>query len=117
VATCRPAIRKSAQFVLVGNPLIVVAIMGLMGYRKRTSFLAGLTVAQINEFSLILAALGVSLGHIGTETLSIVTKACPWSTAMPPTRPRRSRGPGRFSRSRPALSRGIRTGHSPRTIC
>ena len=32
-------------FVLIGNPLIVLAIMGLMGYRKRTGFLAGLTVA------------------------------------------------------------------------
>jgi Kef-type K+ transport system membrane component KefB/Trk K+ transport system NAD-binding subunit len=60
-------------FVLVGNPLIVLIIMGLMGYRSRTSFLAGLTVAQISEFSLILVALGVSLGHIGGETLGLVT--------------------------------------------
>ncbi len=60
-------------FVLVGNPLIVVIIMGLMGYRRRTGFLAGLTVAQISEFSLILAALGVSLGHIGRDTLSLIT--------------------------------------------
>ena len=30
-------------FVLIGNPLIVMAIMGWMGYRKRTGFLAGLT--------------------------------------------------------------------------
>src|SRR5690606_27173210 len=51
-------------FVLIGNPLIVIAIMGYLGYRKRTGFLAGLTVAQISEFSLILAALGVSLGHL-----------------------------------------------------
>jgi Kef-type K+ transport system membrane component KefB/Trk K+ transport system NAD-binding subunit len=60
-------------FVLMGNPLIVMIIMGLMGYRKRTSFLAGLTVAQISEFSLILAALGLSLGHIGTSTLGLIT--------------------------------------------
>lgn len=60
-------------FVLVGNPLIVMAIMGAMGYRKRTGFLAGLTVAQISEFSLILAALGLSLGHIDRETVGLVT--------------------------------------------
>lgn len=60
-------------FVLIGNPLIVMIIMGAMGYRKRTSFLAGLTVAQISEFSLILASLGVSLGHIGTDTLGLIT--------------------------------------------
>lgn len=47
-------------FVLIGNPLIVLAIMGYMGYRKRTGFLAGLTVAQISEFSLIFMAMGMS---------------------------------------------------------
>jgi Kef-type K+ transport system membrane component KefB len=60
-------------FVLIGNPLIVMVIMGVMGYRKRTGFLAGLTVAQISEFSLILAALGVNLGHIGPDALGLVT--------------------------------------------
>jgi len=60
-------------FVLIGNPLIVMVIMGVMGYRKRTGFLAGLTVAQISEFSLILAALGVSLGHIEKEVVGLVT--------------------------------------------
>jgi Kef-type K+ transport system membrane component KefB len=60
-------------FVLVGNPIIVMVIMGLMGYRRRTSFLAGLTVAQISEFSLILAALGLSLGHIGPDSVGLIT--------------------------------------------
>jgi Kef-type K+ transport system membrane component KefB len=60
-------------FVLIGNPLIVMAIMGFMGYRKRTGFLTGLTVAQISEFSLILAALGLSLGHIDQDTMGLIT--------------------------------------------
>jgi len=60
-------------FVLVGNPLIVLAIMGAMGYRKRTGFLAGLTVAQISEFSLIFMAMGVSLGHVAEGALGLVT--------------------------------------------
>ena len=60
-------------FVLIGNPLIVMIIMGSMGYRKRTSFLAGLTVAQISEFSLILGALGLSLGHIEAEAVGLIT--------------------------------------------
>ena len=62
-----------SAFVLIGNPLIVLAIMGAMGYRKRTGFLAGLTVAQISEFSLIFMAMGVSLGHVGDEALGLVT--------------------------------------------
>lgn len=67
-----PAIILSL-FVLIGNPIIVMIILGMMGYRKRTSFLAGLNVAQISEFSLILAALGLSLGQIDEETLGLIT--------------------------------------------
>ncbi|MCF7846317.1 MAG: cation:proton antiporter, partial [Candidatus Peribacteraceae bacterium] len=46
---------------------------GAMGYKKRTGFLAGLTVAQISEFSLILVALGVKLGHLDPTILSFAT--------------------------------------------
>jgi Kef-type K+ transport system membrane component KefB len=60
-------------FVLVGNPLIVVAIMGAMGYRRRTGLLAGLTVAQISEFSLIFMSMGVALGHVAEPALGLVT--------------------------------------------
>lgn len=60
-------------FVLVGNPLIVLILMGWLGYTKKNSFLCGLTVAQISEFSLILVALGMKVGHIGPRVLSIVT--------------------------------------------
>lgn len=60
-------------FVLIGNPLIVLAIMGALGYRKRTGFLAGLTVAQISEFSLIFIAMGVALGHVEKDALGLVT--------------------------------------------
>jgi predicted Kef-type K+ transport protein len=59
--------------VLIGNPIIVMVIMGVMGYPKRVSFLAGLAVAQISEFSLILVALGFQLGQIENETVGLVT--------------------------------------------
>jgi len=71
-ASIGPAIVLSL-FVLIGNPLIVLAIMGAMGYRKRTGFLAGLTVAQISEFSLIFMAMGVAIGHVAEEALGLVT--------------------------------------------
>jgi len=67
-----PAIILSL-FVLIGNPLIVLAIMCAMGYRKRTGFLAGLTVAQISEFSLIFMAMGVTVGHVTEDALGLVT--------------------------------------------
>ncbi len=67
-----PALVFSA-FVLIGNPIIVMTITGIMGYRKRTGFLSGLTVAQISEFSLILAAMGLAVGHIDEDTLGLIT--------------------------------------------
>jgi Kef-type K+ transport system membrane component KefB len=67
-----PAILLSL-FVLIGNPIIVMVIMGFMGYRSRVSFKAGLAVAQISEFSLILVALGFSLGQVDQSVLSLVT--------------------------------------------
>lgn len=60
-------------FVLLGNPLIVFFLMNLLGYKRRTSFMAGLTVAQISEFSLILIALGFSFGHVNREIISLIT--------------------------------------------
>lgn len=60
-------------FVLIGNPLIVLLIMAWMGYRARTGFLAGLTVAQISEFSLIFMAMGLSLGHVQESAIGLVT--------------------------------------------
>lgn len=62
-----------SAFVLVGNPLIVMAIMGYMGYRKRTGFLAGLTVAQISEFSIVFVAMGITLGHVSVQALGLTT--------------------------------------------
>ncbi len=62
-----------SAFVLIGNPLIVLVIMRFMGYSRRTGFLAGLTVAQISEFSLIFTAMGLSLGHVSDEALGLVT--------------------------------------------
>jgi Kef-type K+ transport system membrane component KefB len=62
-----------STFVLVGNPIIVIILMNLMGYSRKTGFLAGLTVAQISEFSLILAALGFQFGHIPQQIMSLIT--------------------------------------------
>jgi len=73
VAGLWPAILILSLFVLVGNPLIIMLIMKVLHYSKRTGFLSGLTGAQISEFSLILMAMGVSLGHVQSDALSLVT--------------------------------------------
>jgi len=59
--------------VLISKPLILMTLSAIFGYTKRTNFLVGTTLAQISEFSLIVSALGVSVGHIGGEILSTLT--------------------------------------------
>jgi len=60
-------------FILIGNPLIIISIMGLLGFTKRTSFLSGASLAQISEFSFLMIALAVSVGHLEPAILSFVT--------------------------------------------
>ena len=60
-------------FVLIGNPLIVLLLMSFLGYSSKTGFLAGLTVAQISEFGLILAMLGKEAGFLTTQEVSLIT--------------------------------------------
>ncbi len=71
-----PVILLFSFFVLIGNPIIIMGIMGFMRYSKKTSFLAGLTVAQVSEFSLILMLLFADRGYVPASVLSLVTSVC-----------------------------------------
>ncbi len=59
-------------FILIGKPLIVMSLLRSFGYKKRTNFLAGSSLAQISEFSLILILMGFSLGHITQDMMNLV---------------------------------------------
>lgn len=67
-----PKIIILSLFVLIGNPLIVLVLMGILGHKSRTSFQTSVTVAQVSEFSFILMAMGKSLGHITSADLVLV---------------------------------------------
>lgn len=67
-----PAIILSL-FVLTIKPIIVFVLMNVLGYKTRTAFETGINLAQVSEFSLILATLGLSAGHISQQTLSLIT--------------------------------------------
>ena len=60
-------------FVLIGNPLIVMTLMGFFGHSKKTRFKSGLAVAQISVFSLMIVSYGVNEGHLDPDMLSVVT--------------------------------------------
>lgn len=70
--TLVPAFIFSA-FILIGNPLILLAILRLFGYHPRTGFLVGVTMAQISEFSFIVLTAGIGIGLIDVTLLPLAT--------------------------------------------
>ena len=72
VAVLFPALVISAV-ILIGKPFINMILMGILGFKKRTSFLTGINLAQISEFSLIVVFFGQRLGHISTNVVSLIT--------------------------------------------
>ncbi|MBI5389549.1 cation:proton antiporter [Candidatus Woesearchaeota archaeon] len=58
-------------FVLLIKPLLLLLVVAVFGYTKRTSFFTGLSLAQISEFSLIIAAQAFILGQIPQEIFLI----------------------------------------------
>lgn len=68
-----PAAVIFTSLVLIGKPVIVAAIMSAMRYPMRVAVRTGLPTAQISEFSWVLGALGLSLGHITNATVSLIT--------------------------------------------
>lgn len=71
-ALIMPALVLSAC-VLFARPLIIFSIMNILGYRRKLSFETGLSLAQISEFSLILATLALSFNYINAQAMSLIT--------------------------------------------
>ncbi len=73
LAESLPIVLIYSAFILIGNPLIVLLIMTKLGHTRKTAFFAGLTVAQISEFSLIMLGVGANLGQIDHSILALGT--------------------------------------------
>lgn len=72
----RPVLPEALTFsflVLAGSPVIVMTIMGLSRYTKKTSFKTAITGSQISEFSLILVLLGNKVGQLNNQVVTLVT--------------------------------------------
>lgn len=72
VIAIKPAIIFSLLILLV-NPAIVTLVVSFLGYKKRTSFITGITLTQISEFSFIIIALGVKLNILEKNALTLTS--------------------------------------------
>lgn len=62
-----------SSLVLILKPLSIIATLGWLGYSKRVSFMTGINLSQISEFSIILVVLAVTNGLVAQSASTIVT--------------------------------------------
>lgn len=67
-----PLIVIFTLYALILKPLIFSLLLGAFGFRKHTIFQSSLTLGQISEFSLIILLVGVKLGLVGENSLSVM---------------------------------------------
>lgn len=63
----------AAAFII--KPIITLILLRSTGYHSRTSFMTAISLAQLSEFSLIIGAIGVSLGALDASIFSTVILA------------------------------------------
>ena len=59
------------MLIIFLKPLITMFLCSFFGYKKRTAFSTSISLAQISEFSLIIVAQGLFLGHLSQEIFSL----------------------------------------------
>ena len=125
------AILAVVALIVIGKSLAAVAIVAILGYPVRTGLTVGAGLAQVGEFSFILATAGVGLGILPNEAYQLVVAGAlisitvnpllfaavdpvdAWLKARPSLRRRLDRGGGRLAR--PAPEHAPMSGHA--VIC
>ena len=119
------AVLAVVALIVVGKSLAAIGIVAALGYPLRTGLTVGAGLAQIGEFSFILATAGAGLGLLPDEAFQLVVAGAlisitinpllfaavdpldAWLKRRPELRRRLDRGGGRLAEPR--------TGHEPMT--
>ena len=113
------AIIAVVALVVVGKSLAAITIVAILGYPVRTGLTVGAGLAQVGEFSFILATAGVGLGLLPEEAYQLIVAGAlisitlnplvfgavdpidAWLKARPGLRRHLDRGGGRLARPTP----------------
>jgi CPA2 family monovalent cation:H+ antiporter-2 len=102
-----------AGIVMVGTPLVSMALVLTFRYPLNTALTVGVSLAQIGEFSFILASLGVSLGLLPREGQSLIVAAALVSIAANPLMFAAMRPAHAWIRGRSSLARRLERSGDP----
>ena len=93
--------------VIVAKPLVAMAVVALLGYSVHTALTVATGLAQVGEFSFILAQAAEKLGLIPTEVYSILVICCMGSIILNPSLVKRVPAIEGFLQQRPKLWRAL----------
>jgi CPA2 family monovalent cation:H+ antiporter-2 len=99
--------------VMAGNPLVAIALVLAFRYPLNTALTVGASVAQIGEFSFILAALGVSLRLLPAEGQSLIVAGALLSITANPLMFAAMRPALAWIRARSGLARSLERSGDP----
>ncbi len=97
--------------IVVVKSIVAAGAVGFMGFPARTAWITGLSLAQVGEFSFVLAGVGLQLGlldsglhqvFLGASALTMLVSPL-WIGIAPRLAPHLPRPPGALARLRRAL--------------
>jgi len=62
----------SSAFLIASRFICIFPLLYLMGYGHRVALLPAINLSQLSEFSLVIASLGLALGHIDHQLVSLL---------------------------------------------
>jgi CPA2 family monovalent cation:H+ antiporter-2 len=80
-----PAVAAVVVAIVLGKAALVTGLAKAFGYAGRTALAAGMSLAQIGEFSIVLGKMGEQMGIIPSETLAIILGSTLLSIVATPT--------------------------------
>ncbi len=72
ILTVLPLVLIFTLYALILKPIIILLILGSFGFRKHTIFQTAINLSQVSEFSLIIMLVGVTLGVVSRNSLTIM---------------------------------------------
>lgn len=70
--------------IILGKALVSIALVRALGYNWRYALTIGASLSQVGEFSFILGGLGVSLGFLPQEGMTLILAGAIFSIALNP---------------------------------
>jgi CPA2 family monovalent cation:H+ antiporter-2 len=103
----------TVTIILAGNPVVAIVLVLAFRYPLNTALTVGAGLAQIGEFSFILAALGLSLGLLPAEGQSLILAAALISISVNPLVFAAIEPVQQWIRSRSSIARALERSDDP----